>query len=92
MLEVILDKIGKDYMDSFFGDYKQRLMKAIWKHMKPPPYRHAPAIIRVLGKMAGRNRNYFISPPDMVCSMMALIGIANITFVTSFTVRKSTRR
>jgi len=66
-LDGFYDKFNKDFLDNFFGEYKPRIMKALFKHCKPAnTAKQSPMITRILGKMAGRNRNFFNAPPSLV--------------------------
>eukprot|EP01127_Copromyxa_protea_P022666 TRINITY_DN8267_c0_g1_i1.p1 TRINITY_DN8267_c0_g1~~TRINITY_DN8267_c0_g1_i1.p1 ORF type:complete len:3694 (+),score=584.33 TRINITY_DN8267_c0_g1_i1:40-11082(+) len=66
VLEVCVDKLGHDYLEPLFGNMKPRLMGALWRHLRPPPYKHAPQVLRIMGKMAGKNRDFFDQPPRLV--------------------------
>lgn len=68
VLEVCVDKLGHDYLEPLFGSMKPRLMCALWRHLRPPPYKNAPQVLRIMGKMAGRNRDFFDQPPRLVCN------------------------
>lgn len=40
-------------------------MNALWRHLKPAPYVHGPQALRILGKLAGRNRDFLHIPPKL---------------------------
>lgn len=44
---------------------KIELMTALWRHLKPAPYPHGPQALRILGKLAGRNRDFLHVPPKL---------------------------
>jgi len=37
-------------------------MLALWKHLKPAPYPHGSQVLRILGKLAGRGRDFLQLP------------------------------
>jgi len=65
VLELCVTKLGKDFLEPFLTPVKPRLMRALWKHLRPPPYKHASQVLRILGRMAGRNRDFFDSLPKL---------------------------
>ncbi len=66
LLELCVDKLSIDFFEPIMADIKPRLMKALWRHLKLPYYSYAPQVLRILGKMAGRDRDYFGLPPQIV--------------------------
>ncbi len=43
-------------------EVEQEMMQNILRHVKAPPYPHGPQALRVLGKLAGRNRRFLKTP------------------------------
>lgn len=64
MLETFIDKLSPEFLEPIIQEFKPRVMKALWKHLRLPPYPIAPLVLRIFGKMSGRNRNIF-TPPQL---------------------------
>ncbi len=43
-------------------EVEQEMMQNILRHVKASPYPHGPQALRVLGKLAGRNRRFLKTP------------------------------
>lgn len=56
MLELLIDNLYPDYLNPVLAHYKADIMLSIWRHLKPLPAPHGAQAVRVLGKLAGRNR------------------------------------
>ncbi|ORY74856.1 FAT domain-domain-containing protein, partial [Protomyces lactucae-debilis] len=59
-LELCIDNLTQEFLDPILAPVLEKLMKALWSHLKPLPYthQHSHAALRVLGKMGGRNRRF----------------------------------
>ena len=64
-LELCVDNLNADYLDPIMAPVIDELMTALWEHLKPNPYSHfhAHTTMRILGKLAGRNRKFLKGPP-----------------------------
>eukprot|EP00029_Vermamoeba_vermiformis_P012962 TRINITY_DN7900_c0_g1_i1.p1 TRINITY_DN7900_c0_g1~~TRINITY_DN7900_c0_g1_i1.p1 ORF type:complete len:1064 (-),score=245.62 TRINITY_DN7900_c0_g1_i1:111-3281(-) len=76
LLELCVDKLSIDFFEPIMADIKPRLMKALWRHLKLPYYSYAPQVLRILGKMAGRDRDYFGLPPQIKTTRFVDNGIS----------------
>lgn len=56
MLELLIDNLYPDYLNPVLAHYKADIMLSIWRHLKPLPAPHGSQAVRVMGKLAGRNR------------------------------------
>lgn len=59
-LELCVDTFSPEYLDPILDEVRSELMTAIWKHLKPPGVN--PQVLRILGKLAGRNRKFLQDP------------------------------
>jgi transformation/transcription domain-associated protein len=75
MLENIIEKLSPDFLEPHLLEVKPRLMKALWRHLRPPPYPFAPQVLRIFGKLAGRSRNFFNSPMNLQTAVHAESGL-----------------
>ncbi|KAG5928504.1 hypothetical protein E4U42_000535 [Claviceps africana] len=59
-LELCVDNLTTDYLDSIMAPVIDELMTALFNHLRPHPYSHfhAHTTMRILGKLAGRNRKF----------------------------------
>ena len=66
-LELCVDNLNADYLDPIMTPVIDDLMTALWEHLKPNPYSHfhAHTTMRILGKLAGRNRKFLKGPPQL---------------------------
>ena len=66
-LELCVDNLNADYLDPIMAPVIDELMTALWEHLKPNPYSHfhAHTTMRILGKLAGRNRKFLKGPPQV---------------------------
>ena len=66
-LELCVDNLNADYLDPIIAPVIDDLMTALWEHLKPNPYSHfhAHTTMRILGKLAGRNRKFLTGPPEV---------------------------
>ncbi|KAJ3410576.1 hypothetical protein HDV05_003644 [Chytridiales sp. JEL 0842] len=57
-LELCIDNLTQDFLEPIMGPVICDLMRALWKHLKPLPYKteHSHTTLRILGKLGGRNR------------------------------------
>jgi transformation/transcription domain-associated protein len=65
LLETFIDKMSPEFLDPVLAEWKPRLLRALWRHLRPPPYMLAPHILRILGKLSGRNRDFFNAAPQL---------------------------
>eukprot|EP01122_Echinamoeba_exundans_P011722 TRINITY_DN4764_c0_g1_i1.p1 TRINITY_DN4764_c0_g1~~TRINITY_DN4764_c0_g1_i1.p1 ORF type:complete len:3997 (-),score=987.45 TRINITY_DN4764_c0_g1_i1:701-11338(-) len=75
MLENIIEKLSPDFLEPHLLEVKPRLMKALWRHLRPPPYPFAPQVLRIFGKLAGRSRNFFNSPLNLTTALHSESGL-----------------
>ncbi|KAG5959424.1 hypothetical protein E4U57_000715 [Claviceps arundinis] len=59
-LELCVDNLTTDYLDSIMAPVIDELMTALFNHLRPHPYSHfhAHTTMRILGKLGGRNRKF----------------------------------
>ena len=68
-LELCIDNLSSEFLSPIIGPVRPELMGALWHHLKPAtvkdprPPRHGATTLRLLGKLGGRNRCVFKSPP-----------------------------
>ncbi|KAJ3029169.1 UNVERIFIED_CONTAM: hypothetical protein HDU68_012852 [Siphonaria sp. JEL0065] len=57
-LELCIDNLTQDFLEPVIAPVQDELMEALWKHLKPLPYKweHSHTTMRILGKLGGRNR------------------------------------
>eukprot|EP00026_Physarum_polycephalum_P000015 Phypoly_transcript_00015.p1 GENE.Phypoly_transcript_00015~~Phypoly_transcript_00015.p1 ORF type:complete len:3639 (+),score=586.09 Phypoly_transcript_00015:159-11075(+) len=55
-LDMMVDNITHEYLETLIAEVKTDLLKAVWRHLRPPPYPNGHVAIRVLGKLSGRCR------------------------------------
>lgn len=57
-LELCIDNLTAEFLDPILRPVIKDMMKALWEHLRPSPYRvsHSHTTLRILGKMGGRNR------------------------------------
>lgn len=55
LLEACIDTLSPAFLDPILERYKSDLVTALWRHVKPPPYAHGHAAIKLLGKLSGRS-------------------------------------
>src|SRR5271163_3884426 len=53
---MMVDNITHEYLETLISEVKTDLLKAVWRHLRPPPYTNGHVAIRVLGKLSGRCR------------------------------------
>lgn len=53
---MMVDNITHEYLDTLISEVKPDLLKAVWRHLRPPPYPNGHVAIRILGKLSGRCR------------------------------------
>lgn len=75
MFENAIDKLSPDFLEPLLLEVKPRLMRALWRHLRPPPYPFAPQVLRIFGKLAGRSRNFFNSPLSLQTTPYAESGL-----------------
>ena len=66
MLELCVDNLTAEFLDPILSEVQGQLMYALWQHLRPPPHLHGPHALRILGKLAGRNRRFLktaVPPP-----------------------------
>lgn len=63
-LELCIDNLTQDFLDPILSNVMPELLEALWTHCKPLPYpsQFAHTSLRILGKMAGRNRRQMRLP------------------------------
>lgn len=63
-LEMCVDNLTGQYFDPIVEPVLPELMEALWSHLKPQPYdsKISHQVVRILGKLGGRNRSW-IGPP-----------------------------
>ncbi|KAL9041756.1 MAG: hypothetical protein Q9180_001071 [Flavoplaca navasiana] len=66
-LELRVDNLTAECLDPIMAPMIDELMTALWDHLRPNPYSHyhAHTIIRILGKLGGRNRDFLSGPPQL---------------------------
>ncbi|KAJ3344480.1 hypothetical protein HDU83_005150 [Entophlyctis luteolus] len=57
-LELCIDNLTQDFLEPIIAPQLNELMEALWRHLKPLPYKweHSHTTLRILGKLGGRNR------------------------------------
>jgi len=66
-LDMMVDNVTHEYLDMMIADVKTDLLKAVWRHLRPPPYTNGHVAIRILGKLSGRCRVPAILGAPLVC-------------------------
>jgi transformation/transcription domain-associated protein len=61
-LELCIDNLSPDFLDPILSEVKTELLQGLWKHLKPAPYPHGPQVVRIMGKLGGRNRRFLLHP------------------------------
>ncbi|KAJ7638852.1 FAT domain-containing protein [Roridomyces roridus] len=66
-LELCIDNLTPDFLDPTLSTVLRELMEALHSHLKPLPASHqlAHTIIRILGKLGGRNRKLLTLEPAL---------------------------
>ncbi|KAF7352758.1 hypothetical protein MVEN_01242100 [Mycena venus] len=66
-LELCIDNLTPDFLDPTLSTVLRELMEALHSHLKPLPATHqlAHTIIRILGKLGGRNRRLLTLEPAL---------------------------
>ncbi|KAJ3404672.1 hypothetical protein HDU80_002517 [Chytriomyces hyalinus] len=66
-LELCIDNLTQDFLEPIMSPVINELMSALWKHLKPLPYRweHSHTTLRILGKLGGRNRRMLNGPLEL---------------------------
>ncbi|KAJ7276442.1 hypothetical protein B0H12DRAFT_1227571 [Mycena haematopus] len=66
-LELCIDNLTPDFLDPTLSTVLRELMEALHSHLKPLPASHplAHGIIRILGKLGGRNRRLLTLEPAL---------------------------
>lgn len=66
-LELCIDNLTPDFLDPTLSTVLRELMEALHSHLKPQPASHhlAHVIIRILGKLGGRNRRLLTLEPNL---------------------------
>ncbi|KAF7301711.1 hypothetical protein MIND_00736700 [Mycena indigotica] len=66
-LELCIDNLTPDFLDPTLGTVLRELMQALHGHLKPLPAPHqlSHTIIRILGKLGGRNRKLLLLEPEL---------------------------
>jgi len=67
-LELCVDNLTSDFLDPILKPVISDLMTALRSHLKPTSAGgnvHAHLVIRILGKLGGRNRQYLSEPPTL---------------------------
>jgi transformation/transcription domain-associated protein len=66
-LELCIDNLTPDFLDPTLSTVLEDLMDALHSHLKPQPasHVHAHIIIRILGKLGGRNRRLLTKEPSL---------------------------
>ncbi|KAH3761988.1 transformation/transcription domain-associated protein [Pelomyxa schiedti] len=54
-LDTLVDNLC-GVLDNELGSYKEELLRAVKRHLRPTPYLHGQAALKILGKMGGRSR------------------------------------
>ncbi|RDW26905.1 hypothetical protein B0I72DRAFT_92085 [Yarrowia lipolytica] len=72
-LELCVDNLTAEYFDPIIEPVMDKVMQALWNHLKPLPYyhQHSHTTLRILGKLGGRNRR-FLTPPDNLKTISAV--------------------
>ncbi|KAI8819858.1 uncharacterized protein EV422DRAFT_620718 [Fimicolochytrium jonesii] len=71
-LELCVDNLTKEFLDPIMSPVITELMTALSRHLRPLPYHtgHSHAVVRILGKLGGRNRRNVKQPKMEVASTM----------------------
>lgn len=66
-LEMCVDNLTGQYFDPIVEPVLPELMAALWSHLKPQPYdsKISHQVVRILGKLGGRNRSWIGPPTDL---------------------------
>ena len=67
-LELCVDNLTSDFLDPILNPVISDLMAALRTHLKPTSAGgtvHAHIVVRILGKLGGRNRQYLSDPPAL---------------------------
>ncbi|KAJ3074848.1 hypothetical protein HDU98_010028 [Podochytrium sp. JEL0797] len=78
-LELCVDNLTQDFLEPIMAPVSNELMEALWKHLKPLPYKweHSHTTMRILGKLGGRNRRLLNQGKllEMDCPVNAESGV-----------------
>ncbi|KAL6045043.1 putative transformation/transcription domain-associated protein [Balamuthia mandrillaris] len=66
-MELCVDNLTPDFRDPILAEVQTELMLALWRHIQYPPTAHTIQAVRILGKLAGRNRRFlkYAMPPSL---------------------------
>jgi hypothetical protein len=81
LLEACIDTLAPAFLDPILERHKAELVMAMWRHVKPPPYAHGHAAIKVLGKLAGRGID-LERPPDRLVCLCVCPSLFPLFFIT----------
>nr|GAT59465.1 predicted protein [Mycena chlorophos] len=81
-LELCIDNLTPDFLDPTLSTVLRELMQALHNHLKPLPASHhlSHVIIRILGKLGGRNRKLLLLEPELEYHDSALPAKIAIAF------------
>jgi transformation/transcription domain-associated protein len=76
-LELCIDNLTQDFLEPIMSPVIGDLMSALWKHLKPLPYKteHSHTTLRILGKLGGRNRRLLNEATNLSSKANSEIGI-----------------
>ena len=62
MMELCVDNLAPEFFHNVISSVRPMLLMALYRHLKPytATYAHGPRALRILGKMAGRNRHQLL--------------------------------
>lgn len=69
-LELCIDNLTAEYFDPIIEPVIDQVSKALFKLLQPQPYNHTIShnVVRILGKLGGRNRQFLKPPTDLKIS------------------------
>lgn len=86
-LELCIDNLTAEYFDPILEPVVEDVTKALFKLLQPQPFNHTIShnVVRILGKLGGRNRQFIKPPSDLNVSneldieLNALFSVDGIT-------------
>lgn len=66
-LELCIDNLTAEYFDPILEPVVDQVSKALFKLLQPQPFNHTIShnVVRILGKLGGRNRQFLKTPTDL---------------------------
>ena len=61
-VELLIDSLNLDFLDSFDQNINYKLMSSLWKLLRSSPSNNSQQVVRILGKLGGRNNSFVLTP------------------------------